>query len=94
MGLACGVDVLGAINISVTVNPLSIVVVIICEGHQDCVFCGFSAPDFVSREENPAIFSVALVAAIIGRAPFLAVECQNREFVACVLKENLIGAGA
>jgi hypothetical protein len=90
MGLALGVDVLGAVNIGVTVKPVSIVVVIISEGHHDCVFCASSDPDFVSREKDFVIFSVALIAAIVSRAPILAVECENGEFLACVLKENLI----
>jgi hypothetical protein len=90
MGLALGVDVLGAVNIGVTVKPVSIVVVIISEGHHDCIFSASSDLDFVSREKDFVIFSVAFVAAIVGRAPVLAIECENGEFLACVLKENLI----
>jgi hypothetical protein len=88
VGLALGVDVLGAVNIGVTVKPVSIVVVIIFEGHQHCVFCSSAGPDFVSWEENFVIFSVALVATILGWAPVLAVECEDGEFLACVLKKN------
>jgi hypothetical protein len=88
VGLALGVDVLGAVNIRVAVEPVSIVVVIVFEGHHDCVFCSSAGPDFVSWEENFVIFAVALVATIVGRAPVLAIECENGEFLACVLKED------